>query len=164
MLQIVACLVRHLARHRNVLLLHLLQILALHWRTLFERLSNRRVRNHHARHLLGLERRLNGLLTFNLGLLPLGAKINLNLPGLSVAFIADATIGSLVHIDLNLTSAQIAARRLLRLRTDSGLWDLAVLELSVYRVGVGLGLASLLLLEVFGLGNHLAVLATYPRQ
>jgi hypothetical protein len=39
MLQIVACLVRHFARHRNVLLLHLLQILALNRGTLFERLS-----------------------------------------------------------------------------------------------------------------------------
>lgn len=120
-----------------MLLLHLLQILVLHWGTLFERLSKCRVRNHHAGHLLWLEGRLNGLWTFNLGLLPLGAKIYLNLPGFSVAFIAAATVGPLVHIDLNLTSALIAARRLLRLRTDSGLWDLAVLELSVYSVGVG---------------------------
>jgi hypothetical protein len=81
--------------------------------------------------LLWLKGRLNGLLTFNLGLLALGAKINLNFPGLSVAFIAAATVGLLVHINLNLAAALIAACRLLRLRTDSGLRDLAILKLSV---------------------------------
>ena len=120
-----------------MLLLHLLQILARNWGTLFERLSKIRVLHHHVWHLLWLEGRLNELLTFNLGLLPLGAKIYLNLPGFSVAFIAAATVGPLVHINLNLTSTLVAARSLLRLRTDSRLWDLAVLELSVCSVGVG---------------------------
>lgn len=87
--------------------------------------------------MLWLKGRLNGLLTFNLGLLSLGAKIYFNLPGLSVSFIAAAAVGPLVHINLNLASALIADRRLLRLRTDSWLRDLAVLELSVYSVGVG---------------------------
>ena len=132
MLQIVACLVRHFARHRNVLLLHLLQVLlVLHWGALFKGLDECWVRHQHAGRLLRLKGRLNGLLTFNLGLLALGAKINLNFPGLSVAFIAAATVGLLVHINLNLASALIAARRLLRLRTDSGLRDLAILKLSV---------------------------------
>ena len=131
LLQIVACLVRHFARHRNVLLLHLLQVLVLRWGALFKGLGECRVRNQHAGHLLWLEGRLNGLLTFNLGLLALGAKINLNFPGLSVAFIAAATVGLLVHINLNLAPALIAARRLLRLRTDSGLRNLAILKLSV---------------------------------
>jgi hypothetical protein len=106
--------------------------LALHGGTLFERLSECRAQHHHAGNLLWLEKWLDRLLTFNLG-----AKIYLNLPGHSVSFKAAAAVGSLVHINLSLASACIANSRLIRLRTDSGLRVLAVLELIIFSVGVG---------------------------
>jgi len=70
-------------------------------------------------------------LTLYLGRLALGAKINLNFPGLSVAVITASAIGLLVDINLNLASAWIVDWRLLRLRIDSKLRDLAILKLCV---------------------------------
>ena len=70
-------------------------------------------------------------MTLYLGRLALGAKINLNFPGLSVAVITASAIGLLVDINLNLASAWIVDWRLLRLRIDSKLRDLAILKLCV---------------------------------
>jgi len=76
-------------------------------------------------------------LTFYLGSLTLGAKINLNFPGLSVAVVTDSPIGLLVDINLNLAPGWIVVRGFLRLCTDSGLRDLAILKLSVEWIRVG---------------------------
>jgi len=143
-------------------MLNLLKVLVLRWRALFKRLAKGRVRDQHARRLL-LKGRLDRLLTLYLCRLALGAKINLNFPGLSVAVITAYAIGLLVDINLNLASAGIAACRLLRLHIDSRLRDLAILKLCVMWERVRRWLAPLLFLKVLCLCHHLAVLATYPR-